>query len=69
MISFTESWQFIDTQGKTLNFSPIITGLCTTLEAMRYLSNELINVYGFSFFATRRCSQDHLEVNKLFITK
>jgi hypothetical protein len=63
MITFVKSWSFVDDNNKTFNYSPVIEGLLTSLNALKCLSHELILDYGFEWFATRRCTQDHLEVS------
>lgn len=62
MISFVKSWSFEDNAGKRANHSPVIDGLLTTLKALQSLAAELLTSFGFHWFGTRRCTQDHLEV-------
>jgi hypothetical protein len=62
MISFVKSWSFEDCAGKRANHFPVIDGLLTTLKALQLLTAELLTFFGFHWFGTRRCTQDHLEV-------
>ena len=62
MIDFVKSWKFVGDGGKEMHSMPVIEGLLTSLHALQMLSEELINDYNFMWFATRQCTQDHLEV-------
>lgn len=62
MITFVNSWTFLNNQGNPVTSSPVINGLKTSLKALKLLCEIVITQKGFHWFATRRCTQDHLEV-------
>jgi hypothetical protein len=62
MREFVQSWEFLGSN-KTFQNMPVIEGLLTSLQSLRYLAKDLFEDVEFQWFSTRRVTQDHLEVN------